>query len=124
MFHEHAPERNKESILSALKKYMDPSGGSLLEISSGSGQHMSYFAAHFSNIEFQPTEINRRLFETINACTHNLSNVLPAKYLDVSSEPSVWLSGQFMNIQYDYILNINMLYVTNFICTEGKVFNS
>ncbi|XP_029344467.1 cytochrome P450 4C1 isoform X2 [Acyrthosiphon pisum] len=119
MFHEHAPERNKESILSSLKNCMDPSGGSLLEISSGSGQHISYFAAHFPNIEFQPTEINRRLFETINACTHNLSNVLPAKYLDVSSDPSVWLGGQLMNTQYDYILNINTLHVSNFKCTEG-----
>jgi len=25
MFHEHAPERKKESILSSLKKFMDPS---------------------------------------------------------------------------------------------------
>jgi len=85
---------------------------------------ISYFTAHFPNIEFQPTEINRRLFETINACTHNLSNVLPAKYLDVSSDPSVWLGGQLMNTQYDYILNINMLHVSNFICTEGTVFKS
>ncbi|XP_022168176.1 methyltransferase-like 26 [Myzus persicae] len=124
-FHEHDPERNKESILSSLKKCVDPSGGSLLEISSGTGQHISYFAENFPNIEFQPTEIYRRLFETINACTkYNLSNVLPAKYLDISSDLSVWLSGQLMNKQYDYILNINMLHVSNYICTGGLVFKS
>jgi len=109
MFHEHSPERNKESILSSLKKFMDPSGGSLLEISSGRGQHVSYFAEHFPNIEFQPTEINRKFIKDINACTYNLLNILPAKYLDVSSDPSVWRGGQLMNKQYDYILNLNML---------------
>jgi len=95
-----------------------------LEISSGKGQHISYFAEHFPNIEFQPTKINRRFIENINACTYNLSNVLPAKYLDLSADPSLWLGVQLMNKQYDYILNINMLHVSHYVCTEGIVFKS
>lgn len=87
-----------------MKKCMDPSDGALLEISSGSCQHKSYFATHFPNIDFQPTEINIRLFETINTCTHNnMSYVLLAKYLDVSSDPFMWFDGQLMNTQYDYL---------------------
>jgi len=96
MFREHAPECNKESILSSLKKCMDSSDSSLLEISSGGGQHI------FQILSFSQLKLIED-FETIIACTHNLSNVLPAKYLDVSSDPLVWLGGQLMNTQYDYI---------------------
>jgi len=103
-------ECNKATILLSLEQSIKPPRGSLLEIASGSGQYiLSYFAAHFPNIEFQPTEINRGLFQSINARKYNLPNLLSTKYLNVSSDPSVWLDSQLVNKQYDYILNINML---------------
>ncbi|XP_025418748.1 UPF0585 protein CG18661 [Sipha flava] len=49
----------------------------------------------------------------------NLSNVLPAKYLDASTEPDQWLDGEVVKNQYDYVLNINMIHVSEWKCTEG-----
>lgn len=120
-------ERNRAPILSALKKFIDPSNGFMLEISSGTGQHVSHFAAAFPNIEFQPTEFMPDLLKSINAytsCVH-LTNVLPAKYLDVSVEPEQWFDGDEMTKnKYDYVLNINMMHISEWKCSEGINFKS
>ena len=50
-----AAERNKEPILAVLRSVL-PAGGSLLEIASGTGQHVCFFASQLSGFTFQPTE--------------------------------------------------------------------
>lgn len=118
----YAPaERNQEPILSCLKKFINPQCGNMLEISSGTGQHISFFASNFPNIEFQPTEFDQSLLGSINAYTNHvqLSNVLPAKYLDVSTEPDQWLGGELKKKKYDYVLNVNMLHISEWKCAEG-----
>lgn len=118
-------ERNREPILSSLKRFVDSSGGNMLEISSGTGQHVSFFATHFPNIEFQPTEFDLSLLESINAYTKhlNLSNVSPARYLDVTTESDQWLDGELIKKQYNYVLNINMMHISEWQCTEGMNLN-
>lgn len=114
-------ERNQGPILSALKMFIVSFSGNMLEISSGTGQHVSFFASNFPNIEFQPTEIDTSLLESINAYTihMNLSNVLQAEYLNVSTEPDLWLEGQLNKKKYDYVLNVNMMHISEWKCTEG-----
>lgn len=114
-------DRNKGPILSSLKKLINPFCGKMLEISSGTGQHVSFFASNFPYIEFQPTEFDLSLLESINAYTNdvNLSNVLPAKFLDVSTEPNQWLDGELIENKYDYVLNVNMMHISEWKCTEG-----
>lgn len=121
MIHYVSAGRNQGPILSSLKKFIDQPGGNILEISSGTGQHVSYFASNFPNFTFQPTEFDRSLLKSIDLYTKsmNLSNVLPAKYLDVSTEPDQWLDGDVVKNQYDYVLNINMIHVSEWKCTEG-----
>lgn len=118
----YAPaKRNQEPILSCLKRFINPQYGCLLEISSGTGQHVSFFASNFPNIKFQPTEFDQSLLGSINAYTihMNCSNVLPAKYLDVSTEPDQWLDSELRKKKYDYVLNVNMLHISEWKCTEG-----
>ena len=50
-----AAERNKDPILSVLESVL-PRKGSVLEIASGTGQHVCYFAASLPGLEWQPTE--------------------------------------------------------------------
>lgn len=123
MLRYEAAERNRGPILSSLKTFIGPHSANLLEISSGTGQHVSFFASNFPNIEFQPTEFDKSLLGSINAyISHmNLSNVLPAKYLDASEEPNLWLNGELKEKKYDYVLNINMLHVSEWKCTEGII---
>lgn len=114
--------RNRESILMLLKKFIGVfRDGTLLEISSGFGQHVSYFANNLPRIEFQPTEYDLNLLESIDSYVKqlNLTNVLLARFIDVSSDPNEWLEGDITKKKFDYVLNINMMHITDWNCTEG-----
>ena len=50
-----AAERNKEPILRVFESVL-PSMGRVLEIASGTGQHVCFFAAALPGLRWQPTE--------------------------------------------------------------------
>jgi hypothetical protein len=52
-FAEHS-EKNKAPILKVLLDYVK--NGNFLEVSSGTGQHVSFFAPNFKEVTFFPTE--------------------------------------------------------------------
>uniref|UniRef100_A0A2M4CK51 Putative agap009967-pa-like protein n=1 Tax=Anopheles darlingi TaxID=43151 RepID=A0A2M4CK51_ANODA len=118
-----AGERNKDPILGVLKRFLNITkpDQQLLEVSSGVGLHSPYFAAHFPNITFQPTEYDSSLFGSIEAYRQeaNLPNVLEPFFLDVS-KPLTELKKE----SYDYMLNINMLHISPFVCAEGLFANA
>lgn len=118
-----AATRNAEPILQILKKTLDgtKSGLQLLEVSSGTGQHALHFANNFPNITFQPTEFERSLLPSIAAYAEEskYGNLKEPLYLDISKPCLENQHGQF-----DYILNINMLHVSPWSCTEGLFRNS
>ncbi len=51
-----ACENNKDPILSVLKRVFD-SPCEVLEIGSGTGQHVVYFAAHLPHVSWQPSDL-------------------------------------------------------------------
>ncbi|HKJ16682.1 MAG TPA: DUF938 domain-containing protein [Xanthomonadales bacterium] len=51
-----ASERNKKPILEVLQKYF-PTRGFVLEIGSGTGQHVVYFASNFPTVRWQPSDV-------------------------------------------------------------------
>jgi len=83
-----AAERNKASILAVLQTVL-PAQGRALEIASGTGQHVVWFAAHLSGWQWQPSDATPHSLPTIAARTQaaGLSNVLPPRRLDVLAEP-------------------------------------
>lgn len=106
-----------------LRKYLDPSKpGNVLEIGSGTGQHISYFAQHFPNLTFQPSEYETGLFESIRAYasdtpTNNVKN--PVK-IDVTTDSKTWNLGVD---KFDYLINVNMMHISPYNCTLG-LFNN
>ncbi len=80
-----ACERNKQPILEVLQRIL-PATGQVLEIGSGTGQHIVHFSAHLPELKWQPSEqaenlpgLQRRLDLQAGA------NVLPAIELDVAA---------------------------------------
>ena len=79
--------RNAPFILEVLSQYV-PGKGKVLEIASGTGQHCTYFAKAFCNIEWQPTEINPKRLDSIQAYIKetNQANINMPLTLDATAE--------------------------------------
>jgi Protein of unknown function (DUF938) len=81
--------RNREPITGVLQKYL-PTQGLILEIASGSGEHVVHFARTIGKeLTFQPSDPDPDARDSIDhwvAALH-LKNVLPAIALDAATEP-------------------------------------
>ncbi len=102
-----AAERNKQPIAEQLKALL-PSGARVLEIASGSGQHVVHFAAQLPGSYWQPTDRTPADFPAISARTaeSGLANIAAPAVLDVME--SQWLlPGDF-----DAVVCINMIHIS------------
>uniref|UniRef100_A0A0R3RFD8 Methyltransferase-like 26 n=1 Tax=Elaeophora elaphi TaxID=1147741 RepID=A0A0R3RFD8_9BILA len=108
-----AAERNKQPILEILKQYIDDEPRMLLEIASGSGQHVCHFAPHFRNVIFQPSDMDDRYVKSINLYI-NYFKVSSTLKIDVREDMSSWnLPSEFQPGHIDYLLSINMIHITS-----------
>lgn len=84
----HAPaaDRNREPILTVLRRVL-PARGLVLEVASGTGQHAAHFAAALPGITWQPSEADPELLASVAAWTRDLANVRPALELDATAAP-------------------------------------
>jgi SAM-dependent methyltransferase len=83
-----SPERNKQPILEVLARVLPPRG-LVLEIGSGTGQHVAHFAAALPALTFQPSEMDVQRHASIEAwaAAASLSNVKPPLAIDVIKRP-------------------------------------
>ncbi len=108
-----AAERNREPILEQLRVKL-PGEGKVLEIASGSGQHVSYFATALPSLSWQPSDLDASSFDSIRGYVAQaaVSNVLEPVELDVTSTP--WPLQQV-----DAIYCANMLHISPWQVTHG-----
>ena len=59
-------ERNKAPITDVMAEFL-PETGEVLEIASGSGQHVVHFAERFASLNWQPTDLQDDRVASINA---------------------------------------------------------
>src|SRR4051812_31768734 len=83
-----AAERNKGPILAVLKREL-PRAGVVLEIASGTGQHVVHFARELPHLTWQPSDPDPELRASIRAwiAQTGLSNVRAPLELDVCRLP-------------------------------------
>jgi SAM-dependent methyltransferase len=103
-----AAERNKQPILQVLQQVL-PARGNALEIASGTGQHVVWFAQHLPLWTWQPTDADAPALESISALTAQgrLANVRAPLLLDVMSP--AWLPID--TPLFDAIYCANMLHI-------------
>ena len=99
-----AADRNKGPILEVLEEVL-PEQGLVLEIASGAGRHVAYFAAALDAPVWQPSEPDAELRRMIAAAVAGMPNVREPLDLDVLGQP--WPISAA-----DAIVNINMIHVT------------
>ena len=107
--------RNREPIADVLANWL-PSGGLVLEIASGSGEHAVYFAERFPQLEWQPTDIHPDALASIAAWREetDLPNLRAPLKLDAASAD--WAVGRA-----DAILSINMVHISPWKSALGLI---
>ena len=116
-----AAERNKQPILEVLGTLFRPdSRGDVLEIASGTGQHVIHFAQHFNNMTFTPTDYDPSSVETIrkNMSIAGVTNIRPPVAVDVSQPVQRW-PASVTDRTYDLIICTNMIHISPWRCTQG-----
>ena len=111
----HAPAtmRNRDAIAAVLADELPPAGLAL-EVASGSGEHVVYFAARFPDLQWQPSDPDGAALASIAAWTREArcSNVRPPLLLDASA-------ADWPVARADAMLCINMVHISPWAATLG-----
>jgi len=105
--------RNRDVILDVLRGVL-PASGLVLEIASGSGEHVVHFARAFPGLTFQPSDPEDAALQSIAAWTQDsgLPNIRPPVVLDASSD-------HWPVTAADAIFCINMIHIAPWRASEG-----
>jgi SAM-dependent methyltransferase len=108
-----AADRNMQPILDQLLKLL-PAKGKVLEIASGTGQHVVHFAAALPCLLWQPSDPDPASIEVIAARreTAGLPNMLSPLQLDV-------LASWPVEKEFDAVLCINMIHISPWATTAA-----
>jgi len=110
-----AAQRNREPIAEVLREWL-PASGRVLEIASGTGEHIVYFAERFPALEWQPSDIHPDALASIDAwrVAAALPNVRPPLSIDAASRD--WPIDRA-----DALLSINMVHISPWTSALGLI---
>ncbi len=108
-----ATERNRDAIASVLAEVL-PASGLVLEIASGTGEHIVHFARAFPALEWQPSDPDPTGLGSIAAWTVEsaLGNIRPPLRIDATAPG--WSVARA-----DALLCINMVHIAPWAATPG-----
>lgn len=108
-----AAARNREAILAVLRDIL-PAAGTVLEIASGTGEHVVHFAAALPDLTFCPSDPEPTHRRSIVAHTRlaGAANIRPP--LDLDTAAASWPITRA-----DAVLCINMIHIAPWAATLG-----
>ncbi|MCJ2057403.1 class I SAM-dependent methyltransferase [Methylobacterium sp. J-048] len=111
-----AGRRNRNPILEVFQQRF-PSAGDVLELASGAGLHVNYFAPHFPGLTLQPSDLTEEVFAAIKAkrAERGNANVLDPIRIDLT-DPATF---RFGDKKFDAIFVINIFQVAPVAINEG-----
>ncbi|MEO1167350.1 MAG: DUF938 domain-containing protein [Pseudomonadota bacterium] len=111
--HASATLRNRDAILAVLERIL-PADGRVLEIASGSGEHIVHFAKWFPQLQWQPSDPDPASRASIAAwmAESGTANILPV--IDLDAAKADWPVHTV-----DAILCINMIHISPWAATQG-----
>jgi SAM-dependent methyltransferase len=111
--HAAATERNRDPILEVLRAVLPPTG-LVLEIASGTGQHVAYFAPALPALRWQPSDPSSAHLESIRAwsAASGADNIASPLLLDVERAP-------WSVVHADAVLSINMVHIAPWTAAEA-----
>lgn len=110
--------RNRDAILNVLRTVLPPSG-LVLEIASGSGEHVVHFARALPDLVFQPSDPQPEALRSIAGwiAQSGAANIRPPLQLDAAV--NVWPVAQA-----DALICINMIHISPWRATQGLMRNA
>jgi len=107
--------RNRDPILDVLRRVL-PVNGLVLEVASGSGEHVAYFAKALPALTWQPSDPDPTALASIAAhgVAANLTNLKPPLHLDVAA-------SQWPLDNADAVLCCNMIHIAPWAACEGLI---
>ena len=108
-----AATRNREPIADVLAGWL-PKSGTVLEIASGTGEHVVHFAKRFANLEWQPSDTHPDALGSIRGwlAETGLPNVREPVEINV-------VTADWPVEQVDALLNINMVHISPWAASLG-----
>lgn len=108
-----AATRNRQPILDVLRPALPPEG-LILELASGTGEHVAFFARVLPHLQWQPSDPDEQARRSIDAwaAEGETPNIRPAIALDVRQDD--WPVDHA-----DAILCINMIHISPWEATVG-----
>ena len=105
--------RNREFIAEVLADWL-PASGLVLELASGSGEHVVHFAGRFPALTWQPSDTHADALASIAAWRIDaaLPNVLPPVIVDAAA-------ANWPVDRADALLNINMAHISPWAASLG-----
>lgn len=100
--------RNREPILGVLKDKLPKDPERILEMASGSGMHINYFAPHFEHLHFHPTDKDIEVFDNIKQLTGDLgnNNIADPVHLDLTDSRTWFNPGPEKSFAAIFCINI------------------
>jgi hypothetical protein len=116
-YRQYAPAtvRNRDFILDVLREVL-PVTGAILEIASGSGEHVVHFARNLPSLVFQPSDPEPEALRSIAAWVEatDVANVRAPIVLNASQSPWPIASA-------DGVICINMVHISPWDATVGLI---
>ena len=113
--------RNRDPLLGVLRDKLPKDPERVLEMASGSGMHINYFAPHFSHLHFHPSEKDIEVFENIKALTREQgnNNIADPVHLDLT-DPETWFNSD-VERSFAAIFCINIFQVAPISIADGMM---
>ena len=111
----HAPAtlRNRDAIAAVLTDWL-PDAGMVLEVASGSGEHIVHFAAAFPHLNWQPSDPDAQALASIAAWSAEAGQANVAPPLRIDAAAASWPLDRA-----DAMLCINMAHISPWAATLG-----
>lgn len=105
--------RNRDPILAVLREQL-PATGLVLEVASGTGEHLVHFARNLPHLTWQPSDPSAAARQSIAAwmATEGAPNILPPLEIDAAQTP--WPLEQAAAV-----VCINMIHISPWAATLG-----
>lgn len=114
-----ATERNRGPILEVLRTWL-PAQGLVLELASGTGEHVVHFAAALPHLTFQPSDPDPANRVSIAAWIEHAAVANVRTPIDLDAAAPEWTIAP----RPDAILCINMIHISPWTATLGLMRNA